>query len=672
MDNTNKTGGLWNVIISLGAFGLVAALASSEPSVTAFAAVFFLGLSLAVSLISLLHMHLATRESMEALEVDAIQSGRSGEALFAEGEVLPAKRSREQFEKWGVPTFSILALLAQGYAVFLLGFKKIPPMLAELAKDTEFKLVEQPYLLLAAAALLAVILFMRGQFASNLARLKRDRLLQPSSDFVLFNAYILILLAIVAAASFSKQHVDVWVGVGLTVLMAAMAVENLLSMIFEIYRPRVSGRKGRLLYQSRLVGLIAKPENLFTTAGKVLDYQFGFKVSETWGYRFLRERMGLLIGVQVILFWLSTSVVIINASERGYKLDLLAGGAASAQALEPGIHFKMPWPFSEVKRFNPDQVHSFYVGLKPLSAEEKRKISRVPGDEKLRLWLKRTGKDYESLQKTGELYFPTGSGSDEADENLVVPSIPVHYRIYGEDKDGRKSLESGWLKFSHPEEVLENLAYREISRYFLGDTMDNLLRAGREQAKNAIKTNLQQAVDDRGLGVEILYVGLAELRPPAESPSRVHQTLMGSAAKDEMDETAKQYSPIPVASVFESYLTADISRWQMKFLSLSWKENQKTAETFQTSTILDRARSRAEVKVSSAESALKSNIQQNKPFRTAPVVYPLWLQMQMFERSLDQARKFVVIVKDAEVSSDFDLKETIRRGLLDVDLPPKN
>ena len=70
-----------------------------------------------------------------------------------------------------------------------------------------------------------------------------------------------------------------------------MAVEMFVTLLLEIYRPRVKGKVARPLYDSRLVGLLAQPEGLFTTAAQALDYQFGFKVSETWFFQLLQKNL---------------------------------------------------------------------------------------------------------------------------------------------------------------------------------------------------------------------------------------------------------------------------------------------------------------------------------------------------------------------------------------------
>ena len=94
--------------------------------------------------------------------------------------------------------------------------------------------------------------------------------MQPASDYILFLAYLNFVWAAVVAVSFKNAKVDVYVGGVLMVLLGFTAIEYLLSAILEIFRPKVAGKQKRLLYQSRMVGLVAKPENLFTSVGHVL------------------------------------------------------------------------------------------------------------------------------------------------------------------------------------------------------------------------------------------------------------------------------------------------------------------------------------------------------------------------------------------------------------------
>src|SRR5439155_5587839 len=111
-----------------------------------------------------------------------------------------------------------------------------------------------------------------------------------------------------AAVKAGFKLVDLYMAHALVVLLGVLAVENLISLVLEIYRPRIKGKVDRPLYESRLVGLLGQPEGLITTAAQALDYQFGFKVSETWFYRFLEKSLGWLVLWQAAALFISTSL----------------------------------------------------------------------------------------------------------------------------------------------------------------------------------------------------------------------------------------------------------------------------------------------------------------------------------------------------------------------------
>ena len=120
-----------------------------------------------------------------------------------------------------------------------------------------------------------------------------------------------------------------------------MAAEILVTLLLEIYRPRVKGKVARPLYDSRLVGLLAQPESLFTTAAQTLDYQFGFKVSETWFFQLLKKNLPVLLLAQLAVLLLSTCVVFVDAGEQAVLEHF---GKPVRGRLTPGAHFKLPWP----------------------------------------------------------------------------------------------------------------------------------------------------------------------------------------------------------------------------------------------------------------------------------------------------------------------------------------
>jgi regulator of protease activity HflC (stomatin/prohibitin superfamily) len=664
VDKHNIKGGLWNLLISLLALSGSVLLVISTGASTAFAVLFFIVGGLMIAAVSWVHMLLANREQLERVELEEVSRGRAGEALFSEGGVLPAKRSLEQFEKWGVPVVAVIIFLIQAGGVFYLGFNKLPALFEaiEVDKNVIFMHRGVQYQALVITALVGMILFIRGQFSSNYSRIEKQRLLQPASDYVLFGAYLNFVVAAMVAVSFKDQRVDAYVGSALAFLLAFMALENLLSMIFEIYRPRMANRRARLLYQSRLVGLIAKPENLFTTVGKVLNYQFGFKVSETWGYRFLRERLGVLIGIQIILYWLSTSIVVIQPSEVGRLVNVL-GGAAKAKTLKPGFHLKMPWPFASVDRYYPGQAHSFIVGLQPTVVRD-MEGKPVDGLEMLgmpKLWAAPVGKDYDALRKSGQLYFMSGgsnTGAASQTPNILVASVPVHYKIQ-EDQ-----LEEKWLKYINPEQLLKNIAYREISAFFLGSNLEKLLKTQGSDANNKVMGAIQAKVNDLGLGVTILFVGLGDIRPPAESPSDIKGT---ASQGEEKQGSGSGLSSTTMAQAVESRFanivraTADLDsargfQERQAILAASGREQEKGAAKVEVD--LAEVRAKGDTKRMEGESG---------SYHAAPEVYRQWRYLESFRKAVANARKFVIAVgKGVDVQVDLDLQESLRREFYDV------
>src|SRR5579863_8819386 len=78
------------------------------------------GFGLLVSLVSYFHMGLIEREQFEKMEMEELSKSRGSESLFATAgaDTFPAKRSREQFERFFIPSFTIILFLLQAAAAF--------------------------------------------------------------------------------------------------------------------------------------------------------------------------------------------------------------------------------------------------------------------------------------------------------------------------------------------------------------------------------------------------------------------------------------------------------------------------------------------------------------------------------------------------------------------------
>jgi regulator of protease activity HflC (stomatin/prohibitin superfamily) len=622
--NAQKTG-LINWVTLLAVTAVAVALARLANSATGIAGAVFLGLGFLVAAASYLQMRLEERERLEQLEFDELKKAKGESALFAEAaDTFPARRSREQFERFLIPAFTILLVLLQGVGTWGLWqwLNTVPP-----------PQVDRATLTMALYAVFFLLLFVLGKYSANLARLNGQHLLRPGASYLLLGSVICLLVAAAeAAALFGFAQVDRYVARGLTVFLGLTAAETLVGLVFEIYRPRVRGRAARLLYESRLIGLMGQPGGLITTAAQALDYQFGFKVSETWFYRFLEKALAWLILLQLAVLSLSTMLVIIEPSQQGL-LERFGRPVTGRSVLEPGLHLKWPWPIDQVRLYTTRQIHTFTVGVVPdpeLDKETTVLWTRPHYKEEFNM-LVASADQPERVDRTGEKPVPA---------NLLAVSIPVQYQI--------TNLVAWAYEHTDADALLKHLASREVVRYLVAVDFEDIMSTGRLVAAEQLRERIQRRADERRLGIHILFVGLQGIHPPIGTRSA------------------------PVAAAFEQVVGA-IQQKQTNILAAQAYAAEKLPRAAAEATnLLAQARSDRTLKVATAAAESSRFTNQVAAWEASPSVYAQKAYLETFTRAAGPVRKYVLATTNTQDILIMNLEETIRADLLrDVVLPPE-
>ncbi len=619
--NVQKTG-LVNLAAALAIFIAALAVTAYVNSLAGQAAVIFLGLGMLVAFASWFQMRLEENERLEKLEVEELARTRGQTTLFEtkDGEVFPARHSRELFEKFLVPGFSVLLLLLEGGGAYLL-WRWISQTTAGIAPERALPA-------LALFGIFALALFLVGRFSVTIARLGNHRLLRPGASFLLAGAYICLVTVLgIAGVKTEFPQIDADLARALCGLLGLLAVETLMMLLLEIYRPRVKGKVARLLYDSRIVGLLAQPESLFTTAAQALDYQFGFKVSETWFFQMLKKSLPVLFLAQLAALLLSTCVVIIEPGEQGV-LEHFGRLAAGQPVLDPGAHFKWPWPVDQVQRYRTGQIQTFNVGFTPTAQSEA---------EPTVLWTVTHTEEVNFLVGNREAEMVTNSTASGSDRLKVAPvglidiSIPVQFQI-------TNVLDWAYHN-ADPTNLLQNLATRAIVHYLAGADLNAVLSQSRVEAARQLHEKIQDDANRHRLGVKILFVGVQDLHPPVKVAGDYEKVVAAT----------QQRIALTNAAVAEAIQTNALAGAQA-FTDVSQAEAQQQ---------------RTEL-AAWARAGLFTN--QMAAYAAAPSVYRQRAYFHMFPEATANARKYILLVTNTYNVLQFDLEDKIREDLLNLNV----
>jgi regulator of protease activity HflC (stomatin/prohibitin superfamily) len=571
-----------------------------------------------VALMSAMQVWLRQREARELREFEELKRNQNDAALFgANAENLRASRTRQHFDRFFIPALTILLWTVQGFAAWWfwrrLGNAPLPP-------------INKTTLLLIPFSLQALIFFVLGKYAAGLARHDGLRWARPAASYLLLGALIAALVAGAAAANyFGFPHADGWLARGLTVLLALVVIETAVNLVLDIYRPRVTGTQAQPIYESRLLGLLSQPDGLLRTASQTLDYQFGFKVSETWFYRYLQQAVAGLLLIQLSIIWFSTAVVIVEPHEEAL-LERFGRPVPSRPVLEPGLHLKLPWPIDRAYAFSTREVRSFNVGFIP---DPKMEM------ENTLLWTRAHYKEEFNLLVASREASEAASTNDAEQAvpvNLLTVSIPVQYRI--------TNLVEWACIHANGETLLPLLATREVTHYLVSVDMEDFMSGGRQRSAVELRDLIQQQANAAKLGVEILFVGLQDVHPPVQ-----------------------------IADAYEAVVAATQERETRVLEAQGYRSDLLPRAQAEASRRVRQQQGSAMARVSRAEAQVSRFTHQAAAFHAAPSVYYNWTYHDTFTAALALPRKFILTTTNAQQQFWLDFEEKLRTDLLDVQVP---
>ena len=638
--NSKKLGLINSFVLLLVTIGTLL-LALKADSTVGLAGAVLLGIGTLIGFFSFIQSHLIDRERVEALEMQELDRTRGNESLFAGAaeDAYPARNARRQFEKWVVPGFSLLVLLGQALGLWWI-YGELGEWTAPAPAGALMSIMF--------SGLFMIVLFMMGKYSAGLARMDGQELLRPVANYMLLGSVVSTAVVIAQAASyFGTPAWDKGITWAVLTVLAVSALENLGTLVLEIYRPRIDDKKARLLYDSRLIGLLGQPGGLISTAAHTLDYQFGFKVSETWFYKYLEQKLALIIAIQVVVLFLSSSFVMIQSNEEAF---LERFGERRAH-LKPGFSFKLPWPIDKVYRYKTSEIQRFVLGVMDQN-EEAKPNTGAPEDVEVLLWTtqhnhgssKDPEQNYNMIVASSDVLLDAAA-SETVPLNLLTVSIPVQYRI--------SNLTNWVYKTDNAGSLLQKLSMREVTRYLIGVDINELMGPGRTKAQEDLKKTIQQQADISELGAEIVFVGLQDIHPPVGKNEQSKET----------------------GGVAESYEKVNVARLHSetnRLGALQYKAGKVPMARALAAELVANTRIESTNKVTLAKAEAERFNHQISAFNAAPSVYTTRSKLETFVEATRGARKYILSDPDNNDIINLELQDKLRSDLLDVTVDPGN
>lgn len=217
------------------------------------------------------------------------------------------------------------------------------------------------------------------------------------------------------------------------------------------------------------------------------------------------------IGLAIVLWLVFNCFVLIAEQQRGVVLRF----GQFSRVLDPGPHFKLPWPIERVTKVDATQIQTFTDTVPVLTA----------------------------------------------DENIVQVTINVQYRVRNSriflfgTRDGNAMLQQATL----------STVREQVGR----SNLDTVLGA-REALAVSARTQLQKSLDAYNTGLVVTELNLPNARPPDEVKPAFDDVNSAQQDKDRVTSEAQAYAAniVPVArgnaarirTVAEGYKTAAIAR----------------------------------------------------------------------------------------------------------------
>lgn len=532
---TATTMAIWGLVVQLAVAVALAVFGVLYSDHAVLTTSFAVGAGVLVWLVLVIVFDQHRRERIEAMEADALaQTGGESASVFrTQDELRPAARRLAGLHKYFVPGMSLLV----GGAMFGLGLWRLLGY-RDLAARTDFSPVvsKVPVLGWIMGLLIAVFGFIIARFAAGMGKQASWSNLKAGAS----HAAGMSLMGLILGVAFMVSYVGPdglyfampYVAAAFSIIIG---VEILLNFLLGLYRPRRAGEIPAAAFNSRLLGFVAAPDTVAKSISEAINYQLGFDVTGNWFYQLVNKALVPLVIVGLLIVWLLSGLTVVQPHQRAVVLRF---GKPVGPELNPGLHYKWPWPIDSVyvpEQFKKEKdrltlIDRTVTGLRTLDLG-----TTYAGSDEPILWTN-DHPGTEAYQYVRANRNATGvGGSDLVDLAMVSVELPLHYIV----SDVKKFDMMGPPELR--DDILKTIGQRTVTRYFQRTYLDEVLGYGRPKISTDLREELQKAFDEltpplatageKGAGVRVVSIGVSGVHPPKDVAPSFESRVMADSRR---------------------------------------------------------------------------------------------------------------------------------------------
>jgi regulator of protease activity HflC (stomatin/prohibitin superfamily) len=182
-----------------------------------------------------------------------------------------------------------------------------------------------------------------------------------------------------------------------------------------------------------------------------------------------------------LIIWLLTSLVIVGPDKEAIFSRF--GAVVDKKAYGPGLYFKLPWPFTSAQIYDSYKIRILNIGFEP------------DPDQRHIIWTKAHALKYFDLV--------VGDGVE-----IIAIDCQIMFRI--------KNLHNYLFNMQNSDEFISSTAYKLLTQETVSAKFDDIITRDRRLLADQLKSQLQVAVDQENLGINIIEVVFLAMHPPLE------------------------------------------------------------------------------------------------------------------------------------------------------------